>query len=181
MIHNIDDKLKFVGHFLKAFMMQITYLADHPQFIPTLARWFFDESPDYFKDKTLRNAAALLEPRLNRDRIPLALVAFEGDEAMGTISLAEESLPTHAHLTPWLAGLHVNEERRHQGIATMLVEALVKEAKRLNVETLYIGISRAEDFYLERGWQLIERVDFHNRLVTIMKLEIDGAPAARLH
>jgi predicted N-acetyltransferase YhbS len=159
--------------------MEIGYLADRPQFIPTLARWFFDESPDYFKGKTWRDAAAFLEPRLNRDRIPLALVAFEGDKVMGTVSLAEESLPTHSHLTPWLAGLHVVEEFRHQGIATALVEALVKEAKRLRVETLYIGISRAEDFYFERGWQLVERIDFRGRTVTIMKLDVRQTSVCR--
>lgn len=129
-------------------LMRIDYLASHTEFIPALARWFLEESPDYFRGQTWQDVARLFDGRLNRGRIPLALVAFEMEEPLGTVSLVEESITTHAHLTPWLAGLHVAQGHRHQGIATRLIEALIREAAALNIEKLYIGIRRAEDFYL---------------------------------
>ena len=153
--------------------MKIEYLADHPSFIPTLSRWFMEASPDYYSGKTLEDVAATFEPRLNRGRVPLALVALEDEEPLGTVSLLEESVTTHTHLTPWLAGLHVAEARRHQGIATKLIEALVQEAAAINFETLYIGISRAEDFYSARGWQTVDKIVYYDKPLTIMQLRLD--------
>ncbi len=153
--------------------MKIEYLADHPNFIPTLSRWFMEASPDYYKDKTVEDVKATFAPRLNRGRVPLALVAIEDTEPLGTVSLLEESITTHTHLTPWLAGLHVAESRRHQGIATKLIEALIKEARAMNIETMYIGISRAEDFYTARGWQTVDKIVYYDKPVTIMQLRLN--------
>lgn len=153
--------------------MKIEYLADHPNLIPTLARWFMEASPDYYTDKTLEDVVATFAPRLNRGRVPLALVALENKEPLGTVSLLEESISTHTHLTPWLAGLHVAKSRRHQGIATKLIEALIKEAAAINIKTMYIGISRAEDFYTARGWQTVDKIVYYDKPLTIMQLRLN--------
>jgi Acetyltransferase (GNAT) family. len=153
--------------------MKIEYLAYHTDFIPTLSRWFMESSPDYYRDKTLEDVAATFAPRLNRGRIPLVLVAFEDEEPLGTVSLLEESISTHTHLTPWLAGLHVAKSRRHQGIATKLIEALIQEAAAINIKTLYIGISRAEDFYSARGWQTVDKIVYYDKPLTIMQLRLN--------
>jgi GNAT superfamily N-acetyltransferase len=152
--------------------MKIAYLADHQNFIPTLSRWLLEESPDFFKDKTWEDVAELFYARLNRGRVPLALVAYEDDEPLGTVSLLEESITTHKHLTPWLAGLHVATEWRHKGIATELINALIEEARAMNIATIYVGISRAEDFYSRRGWQIVDKIIFYNKPLTIMKLDL---------
>ncbi len=152
--------------------MKIAYLADYRHFIPTLSRWFLAESPAYYKDKTWKDVAATLDERLNRARVPLTLVAYRDNQPLGTVSLVEESITTHRHLAPWLAGLHVAEAWRHQGIATELINALVNEAAAIGVERLYIGISRAEDYYSGRGWQTVDKIIYYDKPVTIMQLDL---------
>ena len=152
--------------------MRIDYLAAHPDFIPTLAKWFLRQSPDYFKDKTWQDVAETFYERLNDNKIPLALVAFEGKKVFGTISLLEESISTRPNLTPWIAGLYVCEEQRHRGIGGHLIEAAVNEALQLGVERLYIGISKAEDYYTKLGWRTVERTIYYGKEIIIMRLDL---------
>lgn len=152
--------------------MKIAHLADHPQFTPTLAQWLLEESRDYFGEQTWADVAtAIFQPRLNRDRLPLALVAFEDERPLGTISLSDESITTHKHLSPWLAALYVVESERHRGVATQLIAAALDEARRLGFVEVFIGISRAEEFYTARGWEILERVVYHSKPLTILQYD----------
>jgi GNAT superfamily N-acetyltransferase len=84
----------------------------------------------------------------------------------------EESIGIHKHLAPWLGALYVCEERRHHGFGRYLIEAGVEEARKLRAEQLYIGIRKAEDYYIRLGWQIFERTVYHNEEITIMRLEL---------
>src|SRR4051812_20450451 len=55
------------------------------------------------------------------DSIPLTLVAAEGNEPVGSVSLVESDLTGWDHLTPWLASLYVRPDWRGQGIGKLLV------------------------------------------------------------
>ena len=152
--------------------MNIDYLAEHPAFIPALSQWFLREWQDYYGDKTWEDVAGTFHERLNKSRVPLALVAFEEDRPLGVISLLEESISTRDHLTPWLGGLYVREDARRHGIGRQLIEAAVGEARKLGVEQLFIGIRKAEDYYLKLGWALVERMDYYGEDITIMRLDL---------
>lgn len=152
--------------------MKIDYLAERPADIPALSKWFLREWRDFYGDKTWEEVAETFYRRLNRNAIPLALVAFEGEQPLGTISLLEESIGTHKHLAPWLGGLYVREEVRRQGVGRRLVEAAVHEAGKLGVGQLFIGIRKAEDYYLKLGWEVVERMNYHGEGVTIMRLDL---------
>jgi GNAT superfamily N-acetyltransferase len=152
--------------------MKIDYLAEHRDFIPTLSKWFLREWQDFYGDKTWEVVAETFYQRLNRSAIPLALIAFEDGYPLGTISLLEESISTYKHLSPWLGGLYVCAERRNQGIGRHLIEAGVAEAGKLGTEQLYIGIRRAEDYYIKLGWQTVERTFYHDEDITIMRFDL---------
>ena len=152
--------------------MDIDYLVEHPAFIPTLARWFLREWRDYYGNKTWEDVAATFYDRLNRGHLPLALVAFEGGRPLGTISLLEESIGSRKQLSPWLGGLYVREDARRRGVGRQLIEAAVDEARKLGVEQLFIGIRKAEDYYVQLGWVLVERMNYHGEGVAIMRLDL---------
>ena len=101
-----------------------------------------------------------------------ALVASEGGRPLGTVSLLEESLGTHKHLTPWLGGLYVCEGERRRGIGTRLIEAGVGEARRLGAGQMFVGIRRAEEYYSGLGWEAVERTNLYGEGVTIMRLDL---------
>jgi GNAT superfamily N-acetyltransferase len=152
--------------------MKIDYLAERPAFIPALSEWFLREWRDFYGDKTWEDVAETFHRRLNRSAVPLALVAFEGVRPLGTISLLEESISTRKHLTPWLGGLYVREEERRHGIGRQLIEAAVGEAGKLGIGQLFIGIRKAEDYYLKLGWEVFERMNYYGEEITIMRLDL---------
>jgi len=153
-------------------MMDIAYLADHKEVIHTLAQWFYEEWAYLYPDRTLADVERLIGERTNKDKIPLALVAFEGQELLGTVGLKVHDMDTRLDLTPWLASLYVSESRRRQGIGTELVSAIERKAQTLGVETLYLYTPESEVFYSQLGWQVKERTEYHGYPVTLMRKEI---------
>ena len=93
---------------------------------------------------------------LNRDRVPLTLVALVGDTPVGTVSLLDRSIASHEHLHPWVASLYVAEHWRHAGLATRLVDGAAAAARRLGLPALYIGVAAAARSHYQRlGWQYL--------------------------
>lgn len=152
--------------------MKVSYLADHKEVIPTLAQWFYQEWAYLHPARTLGDVQRLLEERTNKEKIPVALVAFEGDELLGTVCLKVHDMDTRLELAPWLAGLYVSAPRRKQGIGSMLVSAIEKKAHELGVQMLYLYTPESEGFYAKLGWNVKERTEYHGYPVSIMQKEI---------
>lgn len=148
--------------------MRIEYLADHREVIPILAAWFYREWSHLHPGKTEQDILRLISTRVNRDRIPLTLVAFKQRELIGSVSLKVNDLDIRPDLTPWLAALYVKEGWRGRGIGSQLVEAIEKKSVALGVRVLYLFTPESESFYTKRGWQVMERLKHHNTPITLM-------------
>ena len=129
--------------------VEIVPLADHPEMIQQIAGWFRLESPEL---STNYDPVKRLTQFSNRGEIPLSLVALDHGEPIGTVSLLAESVRSHRHLSPWVAGLYVVPKRRHQGVATAMIAAAIREARLMRISRVYIGVSTARDFYERSGW-----------------------------
>lgn len=149
--------------------MHIELLANHPDTIPTLAEWFYEEWSHIYPSRTLQDFANSIAERVNTDRIPLALVAFEGQELIGTICLKVHDMDTRKDLSPWLAGLFVKEERRNQGVGTRLVRAVEAKAITLGIQRLYLWTPALERFYATLGWSVTQRTVYQSCKVAIME------------
>lgn len=152
--------------------MEISYLADHQGIIPVISRWFYQEWSYLHPGKTENDFNQVLSERTNRHKIPLALVAFEGNELIGTVCLKINDLETRLDLSPWLAGLYVSQPWRGNGVGTALVKAIERKTFELGEEKLYLFTPESEDFYAGLGWKVLERQNYHNAPVTIMQKEI---------
>jgi GNAT superfamily N-acetyltransferase len=152
--------------------MDITYLANHKEVIPLLSRLFFEEWAYLHPERTLNDFENLILERTNKNRIPVALVAFEGAELLGTVCLKIHDMDTRPDLTPWLAGLYVVAPRRRQGVGAALVAAIEKKAGDLGVKKLYLYTPESEGFYAKLGWKVKERPEYHGYAVTIMEKDI---------
>lgn len=153
--------------------MKIAYLADHPDDIPTLAAWFYHEWAYLHPDRTPQDVTRLITERANKDKIPLALVAFAGDELIGTVCLKVNDMETKPELTPWLAGLYVKPSWRRQGVGSLLVNAIEQQAGELGVGRLYLYTPESEYFYAKRGWCVREKCHYHNVAVSVMEKAIE--------
>lgn len=138
--------------------MNVVYLADHTEWLPTLAGWLHAEWYAAL-DLTCTHAADTLRDRLRRDRLPLTLVALAGAEAAGMVSLIHDETPDGDTATAFLAGLFVAPERRRQGLGGLLCRRALAEAQRLGLPRLCLYTSNLEMYYAGLGWsKVIERV-----------------------
>lgn len=161
--------------------MDIVYLADHREIIPTIAQWFYGEWAYLYSDRTFADVEPLIGGRANA---PVALVVFEAQGLFGTVCLKVHDTDTRSDLTVWLADFYASAAWRRksnritlllgpsQSTETTLVSAIEQQAHDLGVEKLYLYTPESDTFYAKRGWHVKERIICHSCPVTLMQKEI---------
>ncbi len=139
-------------------MIEIAFLADHPETIPTLAHWFRAQWPGYYNERAPAEIAQDFAAEAHRTRIPLRLVAFADGKLAGTITLRERALQALPEYQPGLGGLFVAERFRGRGIGTELVRAGTHVARELGYERVYTATVTARGIVEHLGWQLCKTV-----------------------
>jgi N-acetylglutamate synthase-like GNAT family acetyltransferase len=148
--------------------MTIDYLADHPHFVPTLARWQHEEWGYIRPGDSVEARTTRIDAGCERDRIPLTVVAIEDGEVRGSASLIHSDMDTRPELSPWLASVFVAPQFRRRGIGAQLVRRIMSEAGKLEVPLLYLYTVHSEKLYAALGWTVMERTSFHEQQVVIM-------------
>ncbi len=72
--------------------MQISYLAEYPEFVPALASGLLEQWRWITPELTLADRTAKLEAHLNRDALPIAWVAHSDGQLLGTAALRVHDL-----------------------------------------------------------------------------------------
>jgi GNAT superfamily N-acetyltransferase len=148
--------------------MKIEYLADRPEFIPTLAEWQHQEWGALRPGEVVEGRAARLRGWCGRGQIPLTVVAVSEGELLGSASLIEHDMDDRLELTPWLAGVFVAPGHRRQGIGAALVGRIINEARELGIPKLYLYTVKSTSFYAGLGWSEMEQTSYRGKNVTIM-------------
>jgi predicted N-acetyltransferase YhbS len=154
-------------------MLEFAYLADCPQFLPIVAGWHHDEWGYIRPGDTVEAREERLKTECGHLQIPTTIVAVENGEPLGSVSLLEDDMDTHKHLSPWLASLFVVTRKRGQGIGAKLVMRLIEEARNLRVARLYLYTPSAEKFYARLGWSLVERAHYAGKPAIIMAYDLN--------
>ena len=149
--------------------LRFAYLADHPEWISTLAGWFYAEWGGRIAGQKVKLFEERLQGRLNRDKLPLTLIAFAEDEMVASASLKIQEMGTHPRYLHWLGSVYVKQSFRRKGIGTQLVEHASQVASGLRVASLFLYTHGHEDFYARLGWHVVERAQYHGRRVAIME------------
>jgi RimJ/RimL family protein N-acetyltransferase len=139
-------------------MITIAFLIDYPDTVPTMAKWFRDQWPDYYADMSQEELEQDFLEDASRDHLPCRLIAFEFGELAGTIVLREHGSETLPEFQPELGGLYVVESHRGHGIGTELVRAGMKVALDQGYETVFATTVVAAGILERLGWEFIETV-----------------------
>jgi RimJ/RimL family protein N-acetyltransferase len=139
-------------------MITIGFLADYLDTIPTLAKWFRDQWPEYHADMSQEEMEQDFLEDASRDRLPIRLVAFESNELAGTIILRENGTETLPEFQPELGGLYVVESHRNHGIATELIRAGMQVAREQGYNTVFATTLAAAGILERSGWEFIKTV-----------------------
>ena len=155
--------------------MKISLLADHPEFIATLAPWVWEHWRSMLPEDTLETRIEKFKEHLNYDKLPIAWVAHNGTEVFGTAALRMHDLPDHQYLTPWLGGVYVAPQFRNLGIGEQLCAAAERHARDvMGVDTLYLFTLDKQDWYRRLGWSTLQPCSWCEQAGEIMlkKLEV---------
>jgi len=134
----------------------IDFLSNRPQHLLTVSRWIHDEWT-HVTDPDLQSQVRATQSWLNDDGLPLCLVALEGEQCVGTVSIFTDDLHSRQDLTPWLAALYVDAAHRNRGIGGALIERLLEVARGLGVRRLYLHTETASAYYRRKGWRFLFR------------------------
>ena len=150
----------------------IHYLGDHQEAIPVLAAWIYHEWSYLYPEATLREFNDLFRERVNKNRLPLTLVALEAGKPVGTVSLKTFDMETRNDLATWLTSLYVSEPWRNKGIGSSLISAIEQKAVELGISRLFLFTAEATlaaQFYARLGWKVKERTVYHAHPVVILE------------
>ncbi len=99
----------------------------------------------------------LFEENLTAETTPVALIAHDGAEFLGTASLIDSDMEARPQYTPWVAALWVDEKQRSFGIGSALIKAAIEKAREQGFPEVYLcAEADKHDYYAARDWVLIE-------------------------
>ena len=99
---------------------------------------------------SVENMALRLGQALDIDKVPLCLVALHEGQPIGCVNLVDNDDDSHRDWHPWLAGMVVDRAGRGRGVGSALVLALLSQARRLKLPSVYFGTEVA-GFYQRLG------------------------------
>lgn len=157
--------------------IQIEWLKDYPQTLPTLVDWVYKEWHSYDSTLTKENLLKSYRERLNDDKLPFTLVAIKWGQPVGMISLKEEAEPELASIAngnPWLGTLYVVEEEQNKGLERELLNCATTIARSLGFSDAYVYTSDPSNgsWYSQNGAEVVETRPFRNHAITILKISL---------
>lgn len=154
----------------------IDLLAHYPHLADELARWSWNEWRPIYEERgqTFEHALRNYRERTNTDCLPLALIALNGPDLIGTVSLKYHDLDSRPDLDPWLGGVFVIPSWRRRGVASLLMQRAVEAAAMLGLMKLYLWTSSAEGLYQKLGWEVVERSHYCGKNIVVMQIEPAG-------
>jgi predicted N-acetyltransferase YhbS len=156
--------------------MVIGDLGDHLSWLPTLARWHYDQWGPLTGASSLEGYVARLSEAARSRSVPSILIATADGALLGSASLVVSDLPLRADLTPWLAQLFVEPARRRDGVGARLVRAVLDRARQCGYPRVYLYTSGTlPDYYRRLGWRVVERLVYLQRERTVMEREAESS------
>lgn len=110
--------------------------------------WGNESNFEYYKD-------AIMNSSFKENSLPRFYLLTKGEEIIGCCGLITNDFISRHDLYPWLSSLYVEEDYRGNAYARLLMAHIIKEAKTLNFERVYLTTNHI-NYYEKYGWKRIE-------------------------
>ncbi|USA46587.1 GNAT family N-acetyltransferase [Acinetobacter sp. C26M] len=153
--------------------MKISLLIDHPEAVGKIAKWYYNEWA-YLSLQITEEMMyhKVLEKVVNRDVIPLAIVAHHENELIGALELKLRENKNYPEYEHWIGGIFVDPLWRGQGVASQMILLAKEKAKELGVTMLYLQCeSHNITLYQKHGFKVLHQANHHTVETTIMRYE----------
>ena len=157
--------------------IQVDYLANHREHIPTIAQWHHTQWRYLAPHVSLADRMERLSMNAQQGGIPTTFVVLSQDQPVGCASLVSSDLSIRDTLSPWLASVFVLPSFRDAGIGSKLVERAIQEAKSLDIPALYLYTPDRQSFYTRLGWRTLEDCIYRGFEMTVMQYVVSCSPA----
>jgi len=137
----------------------------------TAAQWSFGEWGKLYPDDSVQWYLDLYAASDHDDHaLPVCLGALNSDGAIiGTASLIEnDELPNAPEPGPWVAAVYVDAANRGTGVGGELVSEILRRARNLGFDDVYLYTESVSKWYESMGWKTIRTDDSLGVQVTVM-------------
>lgn len=148
-------------------------LIDRQDMVPVVAKWYYDEWGKSQPDNSYEITLAKVEAQMNRECVPLHILAMQDGNIVGVAQLKMQEMKTYPEDTHWLGGVFVPPEARGRGVGIALVLEIIRIAKAFKVTKLYLQTEQFDGgIYLKAGFTAVERVVYKGIDVLVMRLPL---------
>jgi predicted N-acetyltransferase YhbS len=154
--------------------MHFSLLADYPEAIPQIASWHFAEWGHLGRVAGTDEIEAKLRESLNRDTMPLSILAFDNDEIVGFAELKYHEMEIYPEKEHWLGGVFVPVEHRGKGVGCMVIRKSLDIARSLGISTIFLQTEQLDGgLYTGLGFVAVETVEYRGLEVLVMENRLD--------
>ena len=151
--------------------MEFGLLIDHPEHLPTIARWYYQAWGHEVAGMTVEKTTERILSELHRDRVPVHLIAHEDGGIAGVAQLKSYEMDLYPEREFWLGGVYVDPAFRGRQLASRLVRLAEQKAREFGIDMLTLQTEHLDGgLYGTLGWQPVERVFYHGHHVLVMEL-----------
>ncbi|MED5421818.1 MAG: GNAT family N-acetyltransferase [Pseudomonadota bacterium] len=151
--------------------MELKFLADQPDAVPIIAKWYYSEWGHCDPNNSIENTCTRINGKLNKDKVPLHIIATNRDNVMGVAQLKTHEMSIYPDREYWLGSVYVDTPYRGQKVAQNICVHSIKTARSFGIKTLYLQTEALENggLYGKLGWQPLERVHYNGADVLVME------------
>jgi len=157
-------------------MTRIERLGNDRAKITALAWWHFEQWGELVGFASRAAYCEALGQWSAGQEVPAVLVAVDGDEVQGSVTVRESEMTVRPLLGPWLSQLFVVSRYRRRGLGAALVSAATEHARALGFREIYLFTSGTlPAFYAGLGWKERERVLYLGQERVVMQYDLTAA------
>ncbi|MBK6726158.1 MAG: GNAT family N-acetyltransferase [Xanthomonadales bacterium] len=156
---------------------RFVWLSEVPERAAQLAEWHVAEWAPLIPGFNVPDMLAEFSTHDGCEKIPTTLVALDGEDLLGSVSLLENDHDDIRDYSPWLASLYVRPQSRGRGLGVELVRRCENIAQRLGITRLHLYTSGQERFYRRLGWEDVASVSLRGVQASVLGI----APRALGH
>lgn len=155
--------------------MEIKTLAETKSAIKKLSQWYFEEWGFLREGTTLEKTEEDLYQYLNENKIPLIVVATDGDEVLGSAKLRLYEMDIYPNYEHWLGAVYVSKTHRGNNIASAVISKICKLAVKFGAKRIYLQTQRLDGgLYNNLGWVPVEQTSYRGLEVLVMVKELNA-------
>lgn len=139
--------------------MQIYNLKNRLEYLDEVAKLEYEEWADNKEKNTKERIERKKEKICNafNDKFFCKLILVDNNELIGFISIFPKDCKEEKELAPWYATMYVKKEYRNNGYSQILNDAILKEAKKRGITTLYLKTD-LKNYYEKFGAIFIKKL-----------------------